>query len=100
MNQDHSIVFEIASKDCISDSLVNYKSYPISSKGFLPTVVDTTELTSSELNSPIPIHFSSLIPKVSMLTLAISCLTMYLGHIKSKGISEKNILFFFFNIYF
>ena len=30
---------------------------------------------SSELNSPIPVHFSSLIPKMSMFTLAISCLT-------------------------
>ena len=30
---------------------------------------------SSELNSPNPVHFSSLIPKVSMFTLAISCLT-------------------------
>ena len=29
----------------------------------------------SELNSPIPIHFISLIPKMSMFTLAISCLT-------------------------
>ena len=30
---------------------------------------------SSELNSPIPVHFSSLIPKMSVLTLAISYLT-------------------------
>ena len=29
----------------------------------------------SELNSPIPVHFSSLIPKMSVFTLAISCLT-------------------------
>ena len=39
-NRDHSVVFEIASKYCISDSLVNYEGYSISSKGFLPTVVD------------------------------------------------------------
>ena len=39
MNQDHSITFEVVSKHCISDSLVDYKSYSISSKGFLPTVV-------------------------------------------------------------
>ena len=31
---------------------------------------------SSELNLPIPVHFSSLIPKMSMFNLAISCLTM------------------------
>ena len=42
MNRDHSVVFEIASKYCISDSLVDYDvDYDsISSMGFLPTVVD------------------------------------------------------------
>ena len=30
---------------------------------------------SSELNSPIPVHFSSLISNMSMFPLAISCLT-------------------------
>ena len=40
MNRDHSVVFEIASKYCISDSFVDYDGYCISSKGFLPTVVD------------------------------------------------------------
>ena len=39
-NGDHSVVFEIASKCCISDSLVDYDGYSISSKGFLPTVED------------------------------------------------------------
>ena len=38
-NRDHSVVFEIASKYCISDSFVD-DGYFISSKGFLPTVVD------------------------------------------------------------
>ena len=33
------VVFEIASKYCVSDSFVNYDVYPTSSKGFLPTVV-------------------------------------------------------------
>ena len=32
---------------------------------------------SSELNSPIPIDFSSLIPTMSMFTLAISCVTTW-----------------------
>ena len=41
MNRDHSVVFEIASKYCISDSLIDYDGYSIYSKGFLPTVVDT-----------------------------------------------------------
>ena len=37
-NRDHSIIFEIASKYCISDSFVDHDGYSISSKGFLPTV--------------------------------------------------------------
>ena len=39
-NRDHSVVFEIASKYCISDSFVDYDGHSISSKGFLPRVVD------------------------------------------------------------
>ena len=39
-NRDHSFIFEIASKYCISDSFVVYDGYSISSKGFLPTVLD------------------------------------------------------------
>ena len=49
-------------------ALVGYEGYSISSKGFLPT-------WSSELNLSIPVHFSSLTPKMSMFTLAISYLT-------------------------
>ena len=40
MNRDHSVVFEIVPTNCISDSFVDYDGYSISSKGFLPTVVD------------------------------------------------------------
>ena len=39
-NKDHSVVFEIASKYCISDSFVDHDGHSISSKGFLPTAVD------------------------------------------------------------
>ena len=39
-NRDHSVVFEIAAKYCISDSFVEHDGYSISSEGFLPTVVD------------------------------------------------------------
>ena len=35
MNRDQSVIFEIASKYCISDSFVDYDSYSISSRGFL-----------------------------------------------------------------
>ena len=40
MNQDHSVVFESVPKYCILDSFVDFGGYCISSKGFLPTVVD------------------------------------------------------------
>ena len=39
-NRDHSVVFEIASKYCISDSFVDHDGYSISSEGLLPAVVD------------------------------------------------------------
>ena len=39
-NRDHSVVFEIAYKYCILDSIVDYDGYSISSKGFLPTVAE------------------------------------------------------------
>ena len=42
MDKDHSVIFETASKYCISDSFVDYDGYSISYKGFLPTVVDIT----------------------------------------------------------
>ena len=70
MNRDHSVIFETAPKYCILDSFIDYEGHSISSMGSLPTVVD---LMSSELNSLIPVHFSSLIPKMSVFTLAISC---------------------------
>ena len=40
INKDHSVVFDIAPKHCISDIFVDYEGYSISSKGFLTTVVD------------------------------------------------------------
>ena len=39
-NRDHSVVFDVAPRYCILDSFVYYEGYSISSKGFLPTVVD------------------------------------------------------------
>ena len=39
-NRDHSLVFEIVSKYCISDPFVDHDGYSIFSKGFLPTVGD------------------------------------------------------------
>ena len=40
INRDHSVIFEIAPKYFISGSFVDYETYSVSSKGFLPTVVD------------------------------------------------------------
>ena len=61
-NRDHSVFFEIASKYCILDSFVDYDGYSFSLRDSCPQ--------SSELNSPIPVHFSLLIPKMLMLILA------------------------------
>ena len=41
-NRDYSVIFDIASKYCISDSSVDYDDYSISSERFLPAVVDIT----------------------------------------------------------
>ena len=40
MNRDHSVIFENAPKYCISDCYVDYEGDSMSSKGFLPTVVN------------------------------------------------------------
>ena len=63
---DHSVIFEIASKYCISDSLVDHDGYSISSKRFLLTAADVAAKSlqscptlcdpknSSPPGSPIP----------------------------------------------
>ena len=40
MNQDHFVVFEVVPKYCIWERFVDYEDYSVSSKGFLPTLVD------------------------------------------------------------
>jgi len=72
MNRDHCFIFETASKYCISDSFFDYEGYSISSKGFLPTVVGIIVIWVKFTH---PVHFSSLMPKMLMFTLAISCWT-------------------------
>ena len=39
MNRDHSVIFELGPKYCISDSFVDYEDYSIPPEVFLPTVV-------------------------------------------------------------
>ena len=70
-NRDHSVIFETAPQYCVWDSFVDYEGYSISSKGFLPTVVDTMV---SWIKFLIPVHFSSLIPKKLIFTLVTSYL--------------------------
>ena len=69
---DHSVIFEIAPKYCISNSFVDCEGYSIYSKGFLPTVVDIMVFWVKFTHcSP----FSLLILIMSIFTLAISRLT-------------------------
>ena len=71
-NTDPSVIFKFASKYCNSDSFVDYEGYSISSMGFLSIVVDIMVIG---INSHIPIHFSSLIPKMLIFIPIIFCLT-------------------------
>ena len=67
MNRDHSIVFEIPPMYCILTLLLTMRATPFLLRDSCLYVI--------WINWPIPVHFSSLIPKMSMFTLAISCLT-------------------------
>ena len=72
MNWDNFVDFELACKYCILDSFIDYEGYSISSKEFLPIIVDIMVIW---VNLPIPNNFNSLIPKMSVFHLAISCFT-------------------------
>ena len=52
-NRDHSVIFEIASKYCISDSFVDYDGYSISSKGLLVESSDKTWSTGEGNGKPL-----------------------------------------------
>ena len=73
MNRDHSVVFETASEYCVLDLFVDYMATPFLLSDSCP---QQQIRWSSELVSPIPVHFSLLIPRMSTFTLAISCLTI------------------------
>ena len=64
--RDHCVVFESTSKCCISDSLLTMMAAPFLLRDSCPL---QQILWPSELNSPIPVHFSSLIPKCQRLLL-------------------------------
>ena len=65
INRGHFVTFEVASKYCISDSLLTMMATPFLLRDSCP---QQQIKWSSELNSPIPVHFSSLIPKMLMFT--------------------------------
>ena len=66
------VVFEFASNYYILDSFVVYNGHCISSKWFLPTGVDIMVIWA---NWRIPVHLSSLIPRMARFTLAVSCVS-------------------------
>ena len=49
---DHFVIFEVAPKYCISDSLFDSEGYSISDKEFFPTVVDTMVIWIKFTHSP------------------------------------------------
>ena len=49
MNRDHSVLLEIASKYCISNSSVDHHGYSISSDGFLPHAREEVSYPTSEV---------------------------------------------------
>ena len=51
--QDYSVIFEIAPKYCILDSFVDYEGYSLSSKAFLPIVVDKMVHSFIELDKVV-----------------------------------------------
>ena len=72
-NRDHSVIFEIASKYCISDSFVDYDGYSISSKGFWPAVVDIMViciLKSREITLPTKVR---LVKAIVFLVVMYGC---------------------------
>ena len=52
-NRDHSVIFEIAPKYCISYSSVDYEGYSIYSKGFFSIVIGIMIL-SVKFTHPLP----------------------------------------------
>ena len=60
MNRDHSVILELASKYCISDSFADHDGYSISFEGFLPAVVDIMIIWVKFTGLLGPVNFSEL----------------------------------------
>ena len=69
--QDHSVIFEVVPKYCSLNSFFGFEDYFISSKEFLPIVVDIMVIWIKFTHS----RQFMLIPRMSMFILTISCLT-------------------------
>ena len=72
MNRDHFVIFEIAHNTAFQTLLLTMRPTPFLLRNSCP---QQQIQWSSEINSLIPVHFSSLIPKMLIFTLALSCLT-------------------------
>ena len=72
MNRDPSVVLEITSKYCTLESFC-WLWWLLHFFSGIPAIV--VDIMVFELNSPFPVHFSLLIPRMLTFTLAISCLT-------------------------
>jgi len=80
-NRDHSVIFEIVSKYCISDPLVDYDGYSISSKGFWPAVVDIllrVPWTARGSNQSI---LKEISPGISLEGMMLKLKLQYFGHL-------------------
>ena len=97
MNRDYSVIFETVSRYCIVESFVDSDGYSISSKGFLPTVVDIMVIRVKFTHS---CPFTSLILKMSMFTLAISCLITANLPIHAPNILGSYAILFFTSLDF
>ena len=93
MKWDHSVIFESAPEYCISDSSVDYEGYSISSKEFLPTVVDITVIWIKFTHS-CPFQFTDF-QDVSIH----SCLLL-LDHVQFIMIHGPNVLSFYAILFF
>ena len=80
----YTVVFEAAHEYFILNSFVDCKGYSISSKEFLPTVVDIMDIWIKFTHS---VHFSSLCPKMSMFTLG----HLLLNRVQFTFIHKPNI---------
>ena len=83
MNWDHPAVFESSPKFCISNSFVDHESHSISSKGFLPTVLD--------INGHLNVYFSFCYSgKLSYTNIKMTVpLMSFCFILKTKGKHDK-----------